>query len=313
MFGVPPVPVASPDVWESSSFLSQAQKTEQCRSLTLGRILFFRGGQKKTCIMDQDTIFITGAGQGIGKATALLFARRGWYVGLSDVNLQAVEALAEEIGPEQCSVHRMDVRDVEQVQQALTAFGQRTGQRMKVLFNNAGILFPGGFERMPLQQHHALVDINFTGLINVTHIALPMLKNTPGSTVLSMCSASATYGNPELTTYAATKSAVKSLTEGWNLLFQKHGIHVADLLPAYVRTGMVAAAKDEMQLPERDVKLNADDIAKAAWKAVHDRRRMHHYIGFDSNLFRFCKWLLPRPVLEGILKASFYKKAMAKN
>lgn len=262
--------------------------------------------------MTPPTIFITGAGKGIGKATALLFAQRGWFVGLSDINAKDLDAVAEEIGDAHCTKHLMDVRDTPQIRTAMADFGERTGQRMDALFNNAGILIPGGFEQMPLEQHHALIDINLTGIINVTHYALPLLKNTPKSAVLNMCSASAIYGNPELTTYAATKSAVKSLTEGMNMLFRKHDTHVADLLPSYVRTDLVKDVQGQMELPDRDVKLSAENIAKVAWKAVHSKK-VHHYIGFDSNLFRFCKWLLPRVMLEGILKATFYKQALARN
>jgi len=262
--------------------------------------------------MTPPTIFITGAGKGIGKATALLFAQRGWFVGLSDINAAALKAVAAEIGEARCSTHLMDVRDIAQVRTAMADFGERTGQRMNALFNNAGILIPGGFEQMPLEQHHDLIDVNLTGIINVTHCALPLLKNTPKSAVINMCSASAIYGNPELTTYAATKSAVKSLTEGMNMLFRKHDTHVADLSPAYVNTDLVTDVKQDMELPDRDVKLGAEDIARAAWKAVHSKK-VHHYIGFDSNFFRFCKWLLPTAVLEGILKATYYKRALARN
>jgi len=262
--------------------------------------------------MNRKTIFITGAGRGIGKSTALLFADKGWFVGLSDINQEELNALADQLGWDNCSKHLMDVRNVEQIRPALAEFGKRSGQKLNVLFNNAGILYPGGMEKLPLEKHKALVDINLTGLINVTHLALPMLKSTPKSVILSMCSASAIYGNPELTTYAATKSAVKSLTEGLNLLLRKHDIHVADLMPGYVHTALVTNAQDAMELPDRDVKLAAEDVAVAAWKAVHSKKK-HHYIGFDSNLFRFCKWLLPPFILEGILKATFYKKAIERN
>lgn len=262
--------------------------------------------------MNRKCIFITGAGRGIGRATALLFAEKGWFVGLADINREELKALADQLGTDNCSQHLMDVRDAEQVRIALAEFASRTGQRLNVLFNNAGILYPGGMEQLPLEKHKALIDVNLTGLINVTHLALPLLKSTPRSVMLSMCSASAIYGNPELTTYAATKSAVKSLTEGLNLLLSKHDIHVADLLPAYVRTDLVTDVQGAMELPDRDVKLQAEDIAAAAWKAVHSKKK-HHYIGFDANFFRFCKWLLPPFVLDGILKATYYKKAIQRN
>ena len=167
--------------------------------------------------MSKKSIFITGAGRGIGKATAQLFAQKGWFVGLSDINKSEIETLAKEIGTENCSTHIVDVRNIEAIRKAITEFGQLTNGQMNVLFNNAGILFSGGFEKVPLAKHKAIVDVNFTGQMNVTHIALPLLKATPKSAIVTMCSASSIYGNPELTAYAATKSAVKSLTEGWNL------------------------------------------------------------------------------------------------
>lgn len=57
------------------------------------------------------TIFITGAAAGIGRATAELFASRGWFVGLADRDAQAIAALAEEIGPQRASAHPLDVSD----------------------------------------------------------------------------------------------------------------------------------------------------------------------------------------------------------
>jgi len=259
--------------------------------------------------MNKKSIFITGAGRGIGKATAQLFAQKGWFVGLSDINEQEIETLAQELGKENCSTHKVDVRDIAAIQQAISEFSEITNGQMNVLFNNAGIVFSGGFEKLSLEKHKAVVDVNFIGQMNVTHIALPLLKATPKSSIVTMCSASSMYGNPELTAYAATKSAIKSLTEGWNLLFKKHDIHVADIIPAYVKTAMVTDEQEAMLLPDKEVKLTVNDISKAVWKAAHSKK-MHHYIGFDSNLLRFSKWLLPQSILLFILKNSFYKEAL---
>jgi len=262
--------------------------------------------------MNKKTIFITGAGRGIGKATAQFFVQKGWFVGLSDINLSEIETLAQSIGKENCSTHLVDVRNINEVQKAIDEFGKITNNRMDVLFNNAGILFSGGFEKVPLGKHKAIVDVNFTGQMNVTHLALPLLKTTPKSAIVTMCSASSLFGNPELTAYAASKSAVKSLTEGWNLLFKKHDIHVADILVSYVKTSMVSNEQSAMKLPDKDIKITADRIAEGIWKAAHSKK-MHHYIGFDAKLLRIAKWLLPQSILIAILKNSFYKKALVKN
>jgi len=134
--------------------------------------------------MNKKTIFITGAGRGIGKATAELFAEKGWFVGLSDINLSEIETLAQSIGTENCSTHLVDVRNINEVQNAISEFGKITNNQMNVLFNNAGVLFSGGFEKVPLEKHKAIVNINFTGQMNVTHLALPLLKTTPKSAIV---------------------------------------------------------------------------------------------------------------------------------
>ncbi|MEM6724221.1 MAG: SDR family oxidoreductase [Bacteroidota bacterium] len=262
--------------------------------------------------MNKPSIFITGAGRGIGKATAQLFASKGWFVGLADISEKEIKRVAEELGAENCSTYTLDVRNTDQILQAIDAFGQQTNGQMKVLFNNAGIVLIGGFENVSLEQHKAVVDINFTGQMNVTHIALPLLKATPNSAVVTMCSASAIYGNPEITAYAATKSAVKSLTEGWNMLFKKDDIHVADILPAYVKTDMVMDVQEEMKLTDKNVKLTAHQIAQAVWKAAHSKK-IHHYVGTDANLFRWVKWLLPKPLFLAILKMGLYKEALERH
>ncbi|MEO0338726.1 MAG: SDR family oxidoreductase [Bacteroidota bacterium] len=262
--------------------------------------------------MHKKSIFITGAGRGIGKATAQLFASKGWFVGLADINETEISTLAQELGPEQCSTHLLDVRNVEEVEKAIAEFSFKTEGQMNVLFNNAGILFSGGFEKVSLEKHKAVVDVNITGQMNVTYYALPLLKASAKSAIITMGSASASYGNPELTAYAATKSAVQSLTEGWNLLFKKFDIHVADINPAYVRTTMVSNEQEAMQLPSKEVKLSAEQIAEAVWKAAHSTK-VHHYIGGDAKLFRWAKWLLPKPLFLAILKKMAYEKAMEKN
>ena len=120
------------------------------------------------------------------------------------------------------------------------------------------------------------------------------------------------FGNPELTAYAATKSAVKSLTEGWNLLFKKHDIHATAIIPAYVKTAMVTDEQQAMDLPDKDVKLSTDEIAKAVWNAAHSKK-IHHYIGADAKLLRFLKWLLPYSTFIAIIKNMSYKETVKRN
>ena len=116
------------------------------------------------------SIFITGAAAGIGRATALRFAAAGWRVGLYDVNLIGLKALASEIGP-QAVIGRLDVTNDMAFDKALAAFAEPTDGRIDVLFNNAGILSTGEFESLPLKRCHQLIDINAKGVVNGCHAA----------------------------------------------------------------------------------------------------------------------------------------------
>ena len=247
--------------------------------------------------MSQPSIFLTGAAAGIGRATAQRFAQEGWFVGLYDVNEAGVQALRQELGAERACAGRLDVTDGAAVARALAEFFEAAGRRLDVMFNNAGIGQTGDFHTLTLEQHHRTIAVNFSGVVNGCHAAFPYLKQTPGSTLVSMSSASAIYGAPGLASYAATKFGVKGLSEALSIEWQQHGIAVMDLLPLFVDTDMVR--KFESQLKARDalgMHLTADDIARTVWRAVHWPRwwrRVHWYVGFQGWFLALAQKLSP--------------------
>ncbi len=85
---------------------------------------------------DRKTIFITGAASGMGRATARLFAKKGWFVGIYDVNEQGLEALASEIGAENCHSRKLDVTDRSAYQAVLKEFDDTAGGRLDVLLRS---------------------------------------------------------------------------------------------------------------------------------------------------------------------------------
>lgn len=101
-------------------------------------------------------IFITGAASGIGRETALYFARQGWFVGIVDVNRMGLLSLQQEIGEGNCCVGLMDVTNVQDVKEAVSAFTSKTGGKMDVLFNNAGIVRMGPNEEITLRTNTGL-------------------------------------------------------------------------------------------------------------------------------------------------------------
>ena len=121
-------------------------------------------------------LFITGAAKGIGAATARLFVNKGWFVGLGDVDEKGLQQMEEELGAENVCCCVMDVTDVESVRKAFEKFAEHTGGKMDTLLNNAGILYAGPFDEISLEQHKRLIDINFFGVVNCAHQAIPYLE-----------------------------------------------------------------------------------------------------------------------------------------
>lgn len=220
-----------------------------------------------------DCIFITGAGAGIGRETARLFASKGWFVGAADRDETALTALKNELGEKLCSTHVIDVVDEASVRQGLKDFASLTDGRLRLLHNNAGILKVGPFEEISLAAHRAVVEVNVIGLMTVLHAAFPYLKATPGAQVVNMSSASAAYGIPDFASYSASKHAVRAMTEALDIEWEPHDIRVCDLMPPFVNTGMVKQNEQGSRLFERlGVNLTPDIVAAQVWAQVKQPR-----------------------------------------
>lgn len=224
------------------------------------------------------SIFITGAASGMGRETALLFAGKGWFVGGFDVQQDALETLAAEIGADNCIVRRLDVTDREDYKAALAAFAAATDGKMDMLYNNAGIGRGGPFADQPFEDVLAVVQVNFIGVLIGIHLSVPLLKATPGSMCFTTSSSSATFGMPGIAVYSATKHAVKGLTEALSVEFKAYGIRVADVLPGLIDTPIIpreaaaAAAADGMFRLIPPI-----EVAKIVWAAYH-ADTLHWYV-----------------------------------
>jgi NAD(P)-dependent dehydrogenase (short-subunit alcohol dehydrogenase family) len=264
------------------------------------------------------TIFITGAGSGMGREGAKLFHAKGWRVGAVDRNADGLESLSAELGTG-LWIRAVDVTDKAALDAALAGFcADNPGGGLDMMWNNAGIGEGGWFEDVPYEAAMRVVDINFKAVLTGAYGALPYLKKAPGSLMFSTSSSSGTYGMPRIAVYSATKHAVKGLTEALSVEWQRHGVRVADVLPGLIDTAILTttpqhsdgrtapASREELQAtaPKRGPfrLMPAVSVAEAAWQAYHSNR-LHWYVPKSIRLIDLFKGLSPELVRRSIVKA----------
>jgi len=243
---------------------------------------------------NQKTAFITGAASGIGRATAELFAAKGWWIGAADRNAGGLEELRDALGKDRCRPWHLDVTDKAAYDAVIAELGEETGGRLDLLFNNAGVGAAGFFEEIPLEESLKVIDVNLIGVIHGIYAALPLLKATPNSLCFTTSSSAATYGAPHLAVYAATKFAVKGLTEALAVELSRCDVRVADVLPGVIDTAIFGDSPLYVNGQRQDTagQTIADQAAKegpfrlippslvaeAVWRCYQGDPRMHWYV-----------------------------------
>ncbi len=237
------------------------------------------------------TIFITGAASGIGRATASLFHEKGWFVGCYDVDADALAVLQQELGG-RCLIGRLDVRDKTAFDEALAGFALETDGRLDLMFNNAGITAGGYFDDIPFEKTIDMVNVNLIGVLNGVHAALPYLKQTENSLCFSTSSSAAIYGSPGMAIYGATKYAIKGFTHAMSVELSRYGIRAADVMPGIIDTQIWRSSRykngEAVANYEKTPQINAtrtdatrtiapSEVAEAVWNAYHGTR-LHWYV-----------------------------------
>lgn len=164
---------------------------------------------------------------GIGRATAKLFAGKGYFVGLLDVQADGLRSVASELGVGRCVSVSLDVTNADAVKKAIeSVVAAGDTEQLDALVLCAGICREALFDEVALPVHAATIDVNFKGAVHCIYSALPALQRAGTSHIVSIASTTAHYGLPEYPVYGATKAAIRALTEALNLEFERFGIQV---------------------------------------------------------------------------------------
>ena len=181
------------------------------------------------------TAVITGAGSGIGLATAKSFARAGAQVFGLDLDPGAMQGVAEWI--------RCDIGSTDSVTEAFaTLTGELTA--LDILVNNAGIGAVGAVEDGTDEEWAQVLNVNVVGIARVTKAALPLLRASTAAAIVNTCSIAATVGLPQRAIYSASKGAVQSLTLAMAADYVHEGIRVNCVNPGTADTPWVSRLLD---------------------------------------------------------------------
>ena len=226
---------------------------------------------------------ITGGSQGIGKATALLFARKGYDLDLASRSPEVLEETATEvleIGTKVLAI-TCDVTLEEEVNTLVSKALEHFGS-IDVLINNAGVCMTGPIENTSLDDWRRVMDVNVWGYIHTIHALLPHFLERGKGTIVNVGSIGGKFPLPEMTVYCASKYAVTGLTETLRLELKPKGIHVCAVHPSATSSDFMERAQfrgiSEQEAEKRRNSMSSflesplaskpQDVADAIWDVV---------------------------------------------
>lgn len=258
---------------------------------------------------------ITGAGGGVGRSLATALARQGVHLALVDIQAEALAATQVAVGEVsvRVSTHVVDIADKQQMQALPESVIAEHGQ-INILINNAGVTFQKSFENHSIEDWERIVGINWWGVLYGCHYFLPYLKAASEGHIVNLSSMNAFIGLASQSSYCATKSAVRLLSESLQAELREHNIGVTSVHPGAIKTEMMKATladADDKALAQRTYELvqkigvSPDTVANRIVTAIR-KNQIRIRVGADAVLVDWLKRAFPVSVqkLVGIAAKS---------
>ncbi|MDO9098355.1 MAG: 3-oxoacyl-ACP reductase FabG [Candidatus Methanoperedens sp.] len=197
--------------------------------------------------LENKVVIITGAGSGIGKETALMFAKEGAKVVVADVNEKAGEEIVVDIKKNggEAFFAKLDVTNREQSKQMVKTTLEKYG-KIDVLINNAGIVQDAFLSKMTEEQWDKVIDVNLKGVFNCTQALVEVMMNQGNGVIINTSSIVGLNGNVGQVNYAATKAGLIGMTKTLAKELGKKGIRVNAVAPGFIATPMTSNVPEKI-------------------------------------------------------------------
>jgi NADP-dependent 3-hydroxy acid dehydrogenase YdfG len=247
---------------------------------------------------------ITGAGSGIGRATALAMARRGCHLALADINESAVQHSAREAQAMgvRATAHRLDVADRDAVR-AFPIEVKAAHDRVDLLMNNAGVALGGSFEQVGEADFDWLMEINFHGVVRMTRAFLPLLHGSDDARIVNVSSIYGIITPPGQAAYSASKFAVRGFSNVLRHELEGSTVGVSVVHPGGVATSIArnaripgGAAGDEVQrgrkAMEKLLRMPPEQAGEIIVRGI-EKRQARILVGSDAKAAALLERLAP--------------------
>ncbi len=251
----------------------------------------------------KETVLITGASSGLGRALATVFAKNGYDLILTARNEEQLNALQTELTNSfgvNAAVFPADLCNKDAAA-ALMADIDRSGLQVDILVNNAGLGDFGEFIDRDLKKQEDMVQLNVTALMQLTHLALQGMRERGHGRILNVASIAAFQTGPYMSVYYATKAFVVSFSQAVARELKGSGITVTALCPGPIKTGFENAADLENSKLFRSLPVaTAEDVAAYGYKVAMKGKTVAVH-GLLCKLLVFSVRLAPRRLVADMV------------